>query len=207
MMMIAMRASLLSLLTPPSSDTLCTQLRLWLKMFIAFSWGRVFLQRALGPNAESHSWTRTRSNVSDSAHILRSSPWHMLSTTDLGPKLWNQKHLAQGERPSPWTRLLASPAVAEDATAKIPIATHTRPIPGRAIRPEAPRPPLEVPVSAHATSPIVLVWRPPPILLPLPLLATVAPLREAQVHRAAVTANPAIPLDPFVHVLGFIRAR
>ena len=101
---------------------------------------------------------------------------------------------------SPWARLLASPAIAPEATGKIDVATLTCPILGRAIGPIAPHAPLEVPVAAHVADPIVVVRLPPPILLPLPLCATATPLREAQVHRTARFASPAIPLDPLVSV-------
>ena len=130
----------------------------------------------------------------------------MLSATDLGPKNLKQKHLAQGEKVprhgvSPWARPLASPAIAPEATGKIQVATLTCPILGRAIGPITPHPPLEVPVATHAADPIIVFRLPPPILLPLPLYATAAPLREAQVHRTARFACPAIPRDPIVSVL------
>ena len=129
----------------------------------------------------------------------------LLSATDLGPKNLKQKHLAKGEKVprhgvSPWARLLASPAIAPEATGKIQVAALTCPILGRAIGPITPLPPLEVPVAAHVADPIVVFRLPPPILLPLPLCATTAPLREAQVHRTARFASPAIPLHPLVNV-------
>ena len=79
---------------------------------------------------------------------------------------------------------------------KVQIATLTRPILGAAISPLAPPPPLEIQVSTNIADPIAF-----PSLLPVfPLLATIAPLCEAQVHRCAIWASPTIPLDPFMGV-------
>ena len=79
-----------------------------------------------------------------------------------------------------------------------------RPILGAAIRPCAPPPPLEIQVSTNITDPIAF----PSLLLVFPLLATIAPLCEAQVHRSAICASPAIPLDPFMGVrLPLVGAR
>ena len=100
---------------------------------------------------------------------------------------------------SPWMGLLAFVTVAPAATVPIQIATLACPIPGRAVRPNAPCAPLEVDVSADRAGPIFLLRLPKPIRLPLPLRPTLAPLVEAQVHRSA-DANPAIPLHPFMIV-------
>ena len=86
---------------------------------------------------------------------------------------------------SPWTGLLASVTIAPAATVPIDIATLTRPIPGRAVRPNTPPPPLKVHTSANKAGPILLLWLPVPIRLPPPLHPTLAPLCEAQVHRSA----------------------
>ena len=110
---------------------------------------------------------------------------------------------------SPWARLPASPDIALAATGKVVVAALTCPILGRAIGPITPYPIPEVLVAAHAAGPIFVVRLPPPILLPLPLCATTAPLREAQVHGTARFASPAIPLHPLVNVRlrSVLRAR
>ena len=61
---------------------------------------------------------------------------------------------------SPWARLLASPAIAPEATGKIQVATLTCPILGRAIGPITPHPPLEVPVAARVADPIIVLRLP-----------------------------------------------
>ena len=119
--------------------------------------------------------------------------WSANHRTDLGPRTL-----------SPWARLLAYVAIAEAATGKVQIATHAHPILGAAIRPCAPPPPLEIQVSTNIADPIAF----PSLLLVFPLLATIAPLREAQVHRSAICASPTIPLDPFMGVrLPLVGAR
>ena len=70
-----MRSSTPSILTPPSTDTLCTLLHRWLKTFILFAWGRCSCKGL------------ARSNVA-----TEHGPWTMdLQTMDHGPALGKQK--------------------------------------------------------------------------------------------------------------------
>ena len=126
----------------------------------------------------------------------------MLSATDLGPKNLKQKHLATSERQNACQGMVFHHGRGFWQVLRL----HRR----RRAKFTLPHshfqsPPHEVPVAAHVADPIIVLRLPPPTLLPLPLCATDAPLREAQVHRVASNASPAIPLDPLVpHVL---RAR
>ena len=110
-----------------------------------FCWGRALPSRKglldLGPRT-------TRNSASPEAKSRA-------TTRDLAN---NQStlHKVKESKCLPWRRLLANLAIAEAAAGKIIIATHARPILGRAGRPETPLPPLEVPVPARIADPIIL---------------------------------------------------
>ena len=135
--------------------------------------------------------------------MLPHKPWSQVHAVCFGPGTQNQgtkctSKEVNGPWSLPWTRVLAISEVTLEAPAVIIVAAlRARPIPGRAARPRAPPPPREDQVAAPFAIPIA--W--PPHLHQLPLrAASLAPLREAQVHGCALRASPTVSHDPFMLV-------